>query len=64
MSLVKYALQKAHYLNPRKKTSKQVFEIMSGAEVIPTSSSPNKEIKNAMWSSNSPQLLTVLKEAA
>lgn len=36
---------------------------MSRAEVIRTPSSPNKEIKNAMWSSSTAQSLTVLKEA-
>jgi len=40
-----------------------MFEIMSRAQVIRTSSSPNKEIKNAMWSSSAEQSLTALKEA-
>lgn len=56
-------IYRKHIISPPKKTSKQLFEIMSRAEVIPTLSSPNKEIKNVMWSSSSPQLLTVLKEA-
>lgn len=56
-------LYRKHIIQTPKKTSIQLLEIMSRAEVIPASSSPNKEIKNAMWSSSTQQSLTVLKEA-
>lgn len=38
-------------------------EIISSEKVIPAPTSPNKEIKNPMWGSSSPQLLTALKKA-